>query len=47
MKLQAIEMQLSQKQRDQARRSLGELKVPNGLPAALREKHQKMIDQTK
>ncbi len=52
MKLQAIEMQLSQKQRDQkqrdqAHRSLGELKVPNGLPAALREKHQKMIAQTK
>ena len=45
--LQAIEMQLSQKQRDQARQSLGELKAPNGLPPALREKYQKLREQIK
>ena len=47
VRLQAIEMQVSQKQRDQARQSLGELKVPLGLPSELRDKHQKLIDQTK
>ena len=47
LRLQAIEMQASQKQREQARLSLRELKVPNGLPAELRDKRQKLIDQTK
>ena len=47
LNLQAIEMQISQKQRDQARQSLGKLEIPNGLPPELRDKHQKLIDQTK
>ena len=47
LRLQAIEMQVSQKQREQARLSLRELKVPNGLPSELREKRLKLIDQTK
>ena len=47
LRLQVIQMQASQKQRDQARQALKELKVPIVLPSDLREKYQKLIDQTK